>query len=375
MIDLSKTVSLPLLTLYKLAKVVKMNFNVDEMVDMIWILGECNKNALLSARMYHERFPERRQPTTTSFERLKDRFNRTGSVIYEKHERTKNTVTEENELNVLLAVSENPHTSIRSISKEQELTYYSVQRILAKNRMHPYHIQLHQELTHDDFEKRIVFCEWALDKINQHRDFFDYVLFGDEATFHKNGSVNRHNFHYYATTNPYHIVTQSQTRWSLNVWGGIVGNHVVGPYFFEDNLNGEMYLDFLVNRLPILLEDVPLRIRQQMWFLHDGAPVHHNALVQGELDDQFPDRWIGRNGPVQWPPRSPEFNKMDSFFWGYVKNEVYKIPPTTRDDMKDRIRNVFRSVSVQMLRNVSDSFNDRFQACINVLGGHFEHLM
>uniref|UniRef100_A0A6P7HCI5 Uncharacterized protein LOC114346973 n=1 Tax=Diabrotica virgifera virgifera TaxID=50390 RepID=A0A6P7HCI5_DIAVI len=107
-----------------------MNFTVDEMVDMIWILGECNKNALLSVRVHHERFPGRRQPTTSSFERLKDRFNRTGSVRYEKHERTKSTVTEENEIDVLLAVTEDPHTSIRNISKEKELTYYSVQRLL-----------------------------------------------------------------------------------------------------------------------------------------------------------------------------------------------------------------------------------------------------
>lgn len=351
-----------------------MNFTTGEMVDMIWILGECNKNALLSARIYQERFPDRRQPRQDTFGKLKDRFNRTGSVNYEKHERTKTSVTEENEMNVLMAVTENPHTSIRSIFNEQELSYYSVQKILSKNKMHPYHIQKHQELNNDDFQKRLVFCEWALEKINEQRDFFDYVLFGDEATFHRNGSVNRHNFHYYSTSNPYHIVTHSQTRWSLNVWGGIVGNHVVGPYFFEDHLNGEMYLDFIANQLPILLEEVPLNIREQMWFLHDGAPAHHIGLVRGELNDQFGERWIGRDGPVRWPPRSPEFNKMDSFFWGYVKDEVYKIPATTRDDMKNRIRIVFQNISLQMLTNVSNSFNDRFQACINVLGGHFEHL-
>lgn len=87
--------------------------------------------------------------------------------------------------------------------------------------MHPCHIYLQQELTDDDFEKRLAFCRWALRKVNQQRYFFDYGLFGDEATF-INGCDNRDNFHYYSSTNPYHIVTHSQTRLLLNVWGGIV---------------------------------------------------------------------------------------------------------------------------------------------------------
>ncbi|KAK4871943.1 hypothetical protein RN001_016067 [Aquatica leii] len=35
-------------------------------VDMIWILRDCNKNALLSAKLYNERFPKKQQPTTVN---------------------------------------------------------------------------------------------------------------------------------------------------------------------------------------------------------------------------------------------------------------------------------------------------------------------
>jgi hypothetical protein len=38
-----------------------------------------------------------------------------------------------------------------------------------------------------------------------------------------------------------------QVRWSINVWGGIIGEHVLGPHFFEGHLNGQMYLEFLRN--------------------------------------------------------------------------------------------------------------------------------
>ena len=34
---------------------------------------------------------------------------------------------------------------------------------------------------------------------------------------------------------------------------------------------------------------------------------------------RFPDGWIGRGGPIPWPPRSP----LEFFLWGYIKNIVY----------------------------------------------------
>uniref|UniRef100_A0A6P7GJ75 Uncharacterized protein LOC114339557 n=1 Tax=Diabrotica virgifera virgifera TaxID=50390 RepID=A0A6P7GJ75_DIAVI len=112
-----------------------------------------------------------------------------------------------------------------------------------------------------------------------------------------------------------------------------------------------------------------------MWYLHDGAPAHHNALVNGELDELFPERWIGRDGTVHWSPRSPELNEVDYDFWGYIKDVVYRTPPTIVDNMKIRIQNAFQSVTQQMLTNISRSFETRLQACVDVMGGHFEHLL
>lgn len=349
-----------------------MNFSTQELVDMIWILGECHKNCLLATRIYSERFPERRKPNKNAFIKAMNRFNRTASAAYEKKVRIKTVVNEENEFNALLSITENPHTSTRIISREQEIGRTSVRRIISKNKLHPFHIQLHQELINDDFLQRVTFCQWAQRKINNEQTFFEFVMFGDEATFHRNGALNRHNFHYYSTTNPHYIVTHSQTRWSLNVWGGVLGEYVIGPYFFERRVTGEVYLDFLENRLPELLENVPLNIRQRMWYLHDGAPVHHTQPISNYLNTNFPERWIGRGGPVRWPARSPDLTKMDFFLWGYVKNIVYATPPTTRDDMKRRIRNVFQDITVEMLRNVSREFKERLQCCMDVEGGHFE---
>jgi len=37
-----------------------------------------------------------------------------------------------------------------------------------------------------------------------------------------------------------------------------VNNHIIGPHFLEESLNGEVYTDFLENIFSQLLENVPL---------------------------------------------------------------------------------------------------------------------
>lgn len=45
--------------------------------------------------------------------------------------------------------------------------------------------------------------------------------------------------HYWAEENPHSMEElQLQGRWSLNIWSGIVDGKIVGPYFFDETLNG-----------------------------------------------------------------------------------------------------------------------------------------
>ena len=114
------------------------------------------------------------------------------------------------------------------------------------------------------------------------------ILFTDEAQFTRDGIVNYHNIHVWHIENP-HEIRQSnhQQQFSLNVWAGIVGDCLIGPFIFPQNLNGDTYLDFLQNHLPELLEDVPLNIRQNLYFMHDGAPPHFRKTVREYLDRAF----------------------------------------------------------------------------------------
>ena len=67
----------------------------------------------------------------------------------------------------------------------------------------------------------------------------------------------------------------------------------------------------LLEVLPELLENIPLAVRRRMWFQQDRAPAHFHNGGWNYPNVQFPNRWIGRNGPVAWPPRSPDMVSLD----------------------------------------------------------------
>ncbi|ERL96003.1 hypothetical protein D910_00787 [Dendroctonus ponderosae] len=52
-----------------------------------------------------------------------------------------------------------------------------------------------------------------------------------------------------------------------------------------------------------------------MWLQLDGAPPHYYCEVWQFLNADFQNRWIGRNGFENWPPRSPDLTPLDFFLW------------------------------------------------------------
>lgn len=65
-----------------------------------------------------------------------------------------------------------------------------------------------------------------------------------------------------------------------------------------------------------------------MFFMQSGFPPYFSLHVRVYLDRVCSGRWIGRGGPVYWPPRSPDLNPLHYFLWRYLKllrncNTVY----------------------------------------------------
>jgi hypothetical protein len=112
-------------------------------------------------------------------------------------------------------------------------------------------------------------------------EFFNRVLWYDKAGFARDGMMNLQNLHVWAEENPYPTRSSSfQHRFSVNVLAGIVDDHLTGPYVMEDRIGCAQYLNFLQETLPILTDDLPLNVRQDMSYQLDGAPAHLTRPVR-----------------------------------------------------------------------------------------------
>ena len=132
-------------------------------------------------------------------------------------------------------------------------------------------------------------------------------------------------------------VTHFQRRFSLNVWYGMLGKRLIGPFVLDNNLTGNTYKAFLRNDLPVLSEDFPLMLRSQMYFQHDGAPLYYTNRVRELINELFPNRWLGRGWPVEWPPRLPDLTALDYYLWGHRKTLVYETKVDSRAALRRRI--------------------------------------
>jgi hypothetical protein len=114
-----------------------------------------------------------------------------------------------------------------------------VHKVLKENMLYPFHLTKVQDLKPADYGSRLNFCNEMLERHRRNPDFLKLILWTDESIFTKDGVFNSHNDHFYDLCNPHeHVVKNSQHRFQIMVWAGLVGKTLVGPYFMEGGING-----------------------------------------------------------------------------------------------------------------------------------------
>ncbi|XP_066590841.1 histone-lysine N-methyltransferase SETMAR-like [Prorops nasuta] len=356
-----------------------MDYSFPELADMHFVYGLADGNANKAARIYQERFPNRRHPNRKIFVAIAQRLRDTGSLKPEAPPgKSRSTRSVEFEESVLECVRKAPEKSTRAIARELHVDRMSVWRVLNEEGLHPFHLRQVQELTGSDFERRVHFCSWFMHKCAENPNFSRHVLFTDEACFTRNGYFNSRNSHMWDTENPHATaVTHVQNRFSINVWAGIIDDYIVGPYLLPSRLTGNMYVEFLEETLPQLLEDIPLSIRRIMWFQSDGAPAHFTRRARECVREKFPNKWIGRGSAFEWPPRSPDLTPLDFFLWGHLKALVYEKPFQSPNELFERIVAACDTIrnTTGIFSRVRESLQRRLQLCVSNCGRQFEQLL
>ena len=247
--------------------------------------------------------------------------------------------------------------------------------------MHPYRMHIRQQLLPQDYARRIQFAQWLIERCERNEDFLRSFVIGDEAGFAMNGQVNTNNVREYAAAGqpPEFNFDANISQQKFTVWIGLCGNgQIIGPFFFDRNVNGRNYLQMLNNDVvPQLQQHFQIQIEgafRNLWWAQDGAPAHRLIAVRNRLRELFGNRVIALHHDVEWPPRSPDLTPCDFFLWGYLKNKVYTSPPLDLDDLQNLLRHEVDALrnNPAMIRRAVQTMLRRCQLRIERDGGHVE---
>ena len=240
----------------------------------------------------------------------------------------------ENTQRVLHAIENDNTTSTRRLSSDLNISKSSVHRILQQCDMHPYKPVYSQELIDGDDDRRRQFCETVNDRFVNDPAFLRKLSFSDECVFHLTGSINKHNIHYWSTTNPHERITNPGQTPSLTVWACVSFYGIVASDISSQTMNGDRYCGILREKV------IPYFSRyRQTLFQQDGASSHYFLNARRLLDDNLPGQWIGRRGHIEWPARSPDL--CVTFDFGPIYVIVFSNPPISIFCRQENWKNEF----------------------------------
>ena len=293
-------------------------------------------------------------PSKSTIRSIFNKFKESGNLKERvRSGRPRSVVREETVQQVKDLVEVRPFTSIPIGARELGISQASYQHALKESGFSSFKPTKVVELSDDDFDRREEFCSTFLVKFEREPALLNKIISSDESEFKLNGVINRHNCCYWASTNQHEKLPVPDLHKRVMVWCGLTSGGLIGPYFFDQNVNARSYLAMLNDFL------WPKVKRRGMIFQQDGASSHYAIVVRNWLDEKFPQRWIGRRGPIEWPARSPDLTPCDFFLWGYLKNIVYKERPATIEQLRDRIALACAQIQNEMCERACQSVVER----------------
>ena len=126
------------------------------------------------------------------------------------------------------------------------------------------------------------------------------IVIGDEAIFQLNGNVSNPNVVCYTPRgdSPEDFVYDKPSFGEKLVCMDQVSEEkLIGPYFFDGNVNSQAYLEMLNNFVLPQVESIFIvnqngSTLRAYWFQH-GAPGHHLNAVHDRVQTLFPNRVVG----------------------------------------------------------------------------------
>lgn len=332
---------------------------------------------------FRVRFPEREPPVSTTILYNVRKYRQHGTSLNRNQYnsgRRRSGRSAENIDNVRRILQNNPRQSSRR--NEANLSRSTYMRIVRLDlNWFPYRMKRRHEIKEGDHARRRNYCQWFLERFGV--NLLGEIVIGDEATFSLNGHVNTRNVIEYSPRGERPNLTYDvpASRDKINVWAALCGNgQILGPFFFDVNLNAEGYLNLLNEQIvPQMMEIFDFNLFGAalfpgLWWFQDGASPHGRNDVGIRLRELFGDQVVALRFDREWPPRSPDLTPCDFFLWGYLKCKVFRTPSNNIIELRMRIIEEFEALQNdrEMVRRAVADMRRRAFVCIDREGGHVE---
>lgn len=150
-----------------------------------------------------------------------------------------------------------------------------------------------------------------------------------------NGMFNRHTKHTWSAKNTHlRRNTNNQIRDSIYVWCGIFDNWIIEQYFFKRYLNRQQ--NFFENQTLFHDTEIPLSRQQIMYFQQYVVSEHNSHTAVRHVNERYPNRWIGTQGPILWLWLSVDLTSLDFFLRKFLKDTMYSHPMNDVQEIQER---------------------------------------
>jgi hypothetical protein len=312
------------------------------------------------------------------FIRVRDLFEKSGSIHKQKSTRTKPRRTEAVIQEVKSFLHENPNCSLRKASQQTSPTKTTMWRIIRHDLgFRFYHYTSVQPLTDVHKAQRRRFCQWIL---QQPSNIVERIVWTDEKFFCLHQKPHRKNDGVWTDENPHNICeTNNRNDVKVMIFVAIINGMVPIVHAFLDDegnlssVNGVSYLSLLQDiAWPRLRHSAT---RSTLWWMQDGAPPHCTNAALEFLNDKFRGRVISRRTENPWPAHSPDLNPLDFHFWAAAQNQVYKEKTDSIDSLVRCVTNFAEGYSQETIKKVCKNVMKRATFCLQAGGDHFQHLL
>lgn len=305
------------------------------------------------------------------------RYQETGGTADRPRSGRPTTVTTpKNVQKIRCRIQRNPERSMRKMAKELNISTERVRNIVKKKlNLHSYKIACLQFLNDTMKEKRLHKSRRILRLVRGARLL--KVLFTDEKIFTIEPHHNRQNHRQLLRKGQQKIpgakiIGCSHFPASVMVWAGICASGKTPLVFIDRNvkINAACYQQKVLRDV---LEPWSAQHFGAGGFTlqQDWAPSHSAKSTIAVCRELFPGFW----DKDVWPPNSPDLNPMDFSVWSILEQKVSGVRYANVDSLKSALTRAWDEITVEECASIITNFRKHLQKCIEVDGGHFEHLL